>query len=227
MCTLAAPCSPAKGLTGSGVWRAESTRGQRGCWDTQPQSPSSAASQGLPLIALRSHLLIHTLFVSLSLMVSLPQTISLPLTLSLSPVSPSVSVSLALESLVSPSLSLTPSLCGTPTSHTTFSPSLSCFCPNLFLGLTEFSSLTLHPLFSLSHPRCLSSLTISFSFSPWPSTTAVSSSPGFPFSLSLFLARPVSLSSLWVLPSLCQPPTRLSPLPIPADPAPLGLPTAA
>ena len=157
MCTLAAPCSPAKGLTGSGVRRAESTRGQRGCWDTQPQSPSSAASQRLPLIALRSHLLIHTLFVSLSLMVSLPQMISLPLTLSLSPVSPSVSASLALESLVSPSLSLTPSLlCSTPTSHTTFSPSLSCFCPNLFLGLTEFSSLSLHPLFSLSPPRCLS-----------------------------------------------------------------------
>lgn len=68
----------------SGVRRAESTRGQRGCWDTQPQSPYSAASQGSPLIALRSHLLIHTLFVSLSLMVSLPRTISLPLTLSLS-----------------------------------------------------------------------------------------------------------------------------------------------
>lgn len=84
MCTLAAPRSPARGLTSSGVRRAESTRGQRGCWDTQPQSPYSAASQGSPLIALRSHLLIHTLFVSLSLMVSLPRTISLPLTLSLS-----------------------------------------------------------------------------------------------------------------------------------------------
>ena len=84
MCTLAAPRSSARGLTSSGVRRAESTRGQRGCWDTQPQSPYSAASQGSPLIALRSHLLIHTLFVSLSLMVSLPRTISLPLTLSLS-----------------------------------------------------------------------------------------------------------------------------------------------
>lgn len=112
MCTLAAPRSPARGLTSSGVRRAESTRGQGGCWDTQPQSPSSAASQGRPLIALRSHLLIHTLFVSLSLMVSLPQTISLPLTLSLSLSSLTfcLRVSGSRISRLSPSLPVSPSL---------------------------------------------------------------------------------------------------------------------
>ena len=108
---------------------------------------------------------------------------SYPVYLSL--VSPFVSLLLAFESLVPLSLSLTPSLfCSTPTPHTTFSPSLSCFCPVFSLGLTEFSSLSLHPLFSLSLPHCLTlSLPLPnnlFLFFPWPSTMLFSPLPDSP-----------------------------------------------
>ena len=117
---------------------------------------------------------------------------SYPVYLSL--VSPFVSLLLAFESLVPLSLSLTPSLfCSTPTPHTTFSPSLSCFCPVFSLGLTEFSSLSLHPLFSLLLPHCLAlPLPLPYNLFLFFSVAlhdAVFSSPGFSFSLSLFLAN--------------------------------------